>query len=147
MSVNEVLTKTYFADGRMKVPMVSSLVSMTVNITVVVLFSSKLGVGGIALISGIATAINCTINYLVMRKGERLLSGRDWLDILKSLICAAVMGALVYLIQSRFTGLSNIVCVAVCAAAGFAAYMILALILRSDEIRFFKTTLLKRCAK
>ena len=147
MSVNEVLTKTYFADGRMKVPMVSSLVSMTVNITVVVLFSSKLGVGGIALISGIATAINCTINYLVMRKGERLLSGRDWLDILKSLICAAVMGALVYLIQAMFTGLSNFVCVAVCAAAGFAAYMILALILRSDEIRFFKTTLLKRAAK
>ena len=68
MSVNEVLTKTFFADGKTLVPMISSIISMTLNVILVVSLSSVIGVGGIALISGIATVVNCTVNYLVMKK-------------------------------------------------------------------------------
>lgn len=144
MAVNEVLTKTFFADGRTVVPMVTSIVSMSVNVIAVIALSPVLGVGGIALISGIATAINCALNYIVMQRREKLLSGADWLDILRSLICAAAMGAAVYGITLLFPSLPNLALLAVCVIGGIAVYFILAFILRSDEVKMFVNNILKK---
>lgn len=144
MAVNEVLTKTFFADGRTVVPMVTSLISMSVNVITVILLSPVLGVGGIALISGIATAVNCVLNYSVMRKREKLLSGRDWLDLFRSLVCAAVMGTAVYGITRLFPSLPDLALLAVCVIGGVSVYFILAFILRSDEVKLFVNNILKK---
>ena len=144
MSVNEVLTKTFFADGKTLVPMISSIISMTLNVILVVSLSSVIGVGGIALISGIATAVNCTVNYLVMKKSRAMLSGRDWFDILKSVVCAAIMGGAVILIYRASSSLSNVISVVICAAVGIIVYVLLAFLLRSDELKLFAEKILKK---
>ena len=144
MSVNEVLTKTFFADGKTLVPMISSIISMTLNVILVVSLSSVIGVGGIALISGIATAVNCTVNYLVMKKSRAMLSGRDWFDILKSVACAAIMGGAVILIYRASSSLSNVISVVICAAVGIIVYVLLAFLLRSDELKLFAEKILKK---
>ena len=144
MSVNEVLTKTFFADGKTLVPMISSIISMTLNVILVVSLSSVIGVGGIALISGIATVVNCTVNYLVMKKSRAMLSGRDWFDILKSVVCAAIMGGAVILIYRASSSLSNVISVVICAAVGIIVYVLLAFLLRSDELKLFAEKILKK---
>ena len=135
MSVNEVLTKTFFADGKTLVPMISSIVLS---------LSSVIGVGGVALISGIATAVNCTVNYLVMKKSRAILSGRDWFDILKSVVCAAIMGGAVILIYRASSSLSNVISVVICAAVGIIVYVLLAFLLRSDELKLFAEKILEK---
>ena len=144
MAVNEVLTKTFFADGRTLPPMITSLISMTVNVTAVIVLSPILGIGGIALLSGIATALNCTLNYLIMKKSRKLLSGRDWLDIFRSLLCAAVMGAAIFALMRLAPDMSGIVTLIAGIAVGASVYFILALLLRSDEIRLLKNVILKK---
>ena len=128
--------------------MVSSLVSISVNIAAVVLLHKYIGVGGIALISGIATGVNCLINYIIMRRDGRLFSIRDGLDLLRSLLCAAAMGAGIWALKGFvLDGQSAIVVLAACAAAGTVGYLILALVTRSDEVRLFVDKILKKDKK
>ena len=144
MAVNEVLVKMFFSDSRTVIPMISSLVSIAVNITAVVTLHDKIGVGGIALISGIATGVSCLINYLVMRRDGRIFSIRDGVDLLRSLLCAAAMGAGVWWVSRLLEGKSDIIVLAACGAAGVAIYAILAVVTRSDEVSLFISKILKK---
>ena len=144
MAVNEVLVKMFFADKRTVIPMISSLASIAVNITAVVTLHSYIGVGGIALISGLATGVSCLINYIVMRRGGRLFSVRDGIDLLRSLLCAAAMGAAVWGVKSALEGKNSVVMLAACAAAGAAVYGVLATVTRSDEVSLFVNKILKK---
>lgn len=144
MAVNEVLVKMFFADNRTVIPMISSLVSIGVNITAVVTLHSVIGVGGIALISGIATGMNCLINYVVMRRDGRLFALRDWLDLLRSLLCAVVMGAAVFALYKLVACRSDLLVIALCGPAGAVCYAALAFVTRSDEVDLVMRKVLKK---
>lgn len=144
MAVNEVLVKMFFADSRTVVPMISSLISIGVNIVAVVTLHSVIGVGGIALISGIATGVNCLINYLVMRREGKLFALRDWADLLRSLLCALLMGAAVYWLYNLLAGKSDLLVIILCTAAGALCYALLAAVTRSDEVGLLMRKLIRK---
>lgn len=144
MAVNEVLVKMFFADSRTVIPMISSLVSIGVNITAVVTLHSVIGVGGIALISGIATAVNCLINYIVMRRDGRLFGFRDWIDLLRSLLCAGAMGAAVFGVYRLVQNTGNLITIAVCALTGMLCYALLTALTRSDEVSLILRKVMKK---
>lgn len=133
-AVNEVLTKVFFAAQKMIPPMISSLISMAANIIVILVLGSHLGVGGIALVSGLATALNTVINYAVARRmGLLSRAGRDAVDLIKSAVSALVMGAAVLFVADLVSGFGKLVSFALPVLAGAVVYAIVALILRSDE--------------
>ncbi|MBE6707928.1 MAG: murein biosynthesis integral membrane protein MurJ [Ruminococcaceae bacterium] len=135
LAANEVIVKAFFADGNTKIPMISSIVSMIVNIALVSVFADKLGVGGIALASGIAMILNFAINSIVMRKKDGHLFGfGDILDFMRSIIAAAVMGTAIFFLKGYFA--SPIAAVSVCVPTGMAVYFIISIILRSEETSF-----------
>ena len=135
LAVNEVITKMFFASDKTKIPMFTSIISMTVNIAIVVLFADKLGVAGIALASGIAVFLSAAINAAIAAKlGYLSLDRHDMTDLAKSLACAAVMGAAVALVRYLLSGASVIIVMASSIAAGVVMYALLALVLRSDEM-------------
>lgn len=145
MAVNEVLVKLFFADRRTVVPMISSLVSISVNIVAVVCLHQYFGVGGIALISGLATGVNCLINYIVMRRDGKLFSLRDIFDLLRSLLCAGAMGVCVWALKRFVLGdKSTVVVLGACFAGGVVVYALLAVVTRSDEVRLFVDKILKK---
>lgn len=92
LAVNEVLVKAFFAAEKTKLPMFSSLCAMVVNIVVVSVFGEYLGIGGIALVSGGATAVNVFINWCFAAR-SRLMRFRlaDGADIAKTLVSAVLM--------------------------------------------------------
>ena len=92
LAVNEVLVKAFFAAEKTKLPMFSSLCAMAVNIVVVAVFGEYLGIGGIALVSGGATAVNVFINWCFAAR-SRLMRFRlsDGADIAKTLASAGLM--------------------------------------------------------
>jgi len=136
LAANEVLTKAFFADGNTKIPMVSSLISMVFNVALVSIFAERLGVGGIALASGIAMILNFAVNCAVMWHREgKLFSLLDAKDLAVSLVSAAVMGVAVYFARS-ITG-SSIIDLALATLIGMAVYFIASILLRSEETEFF----------
>lgn len=143
LAANEVIVKAFFADGNTKVPMISSIISMVLNIALVSIFADLLGIGGIALASGIAMILNFAINCAVMRKNEgRLFTGADLFDFARSIAAASIMGVAVYFISGMFG--SSVVKVLVSVPAAVAVYFIITALLRSEETGFLLKKFTKR---
>lgn len=135
-SVCEVLTKAFFAVEKTKLPMISSLISMMVNVAVILIFADSLGVGGIALVTALATFVNMAINLALAYKHKIITySGRDLVSIGKSLISAAVMGGAVWYASSLTAGSSRLLGLILPVLCGVVVYAIMSLILCSDEMK------------
>ena len=135
MAANEVIVKALFAAEKPKIPMISSLISMGVNVAVVTVFGSSLGVGGIALVSALATALNLAINVFVAHRRDVCRFGwTDVFDFLKSLVSAGAMVPVILVISSHVG--SPIFKIVLCVAAAAPVYFIVSAVLRSEESKF-----------
>lgn len=136
--INEISVKAFFAEGNTKVPMISSILSMAFNIAAVPIFAKKLGIGGIALASSVATAMNFAINFTVTRRNHKGLFRRhDAVDIVKSVGSAVIMGTTVRILSNYFS--SHAAILAICVPAGISVYFFLTSLFHSDEIAYIKT--------
>jgi len=144
-AVNEVLTKAFFAEEKTKIPMFSAVCSMIFNIAVITLFGEKLGVGGIALVSGIAVMLNMTVNGIIAKKTAVLLpTWRDGADLLKSILSATLMGGAVWVIYGLTAHMGTILSLGLSILAGVVVYALLTLILRSEEMGMMKAMIMKK---
>ena len=135
-AVGEVLTKAFFAVEKTKIPMLSSVVSMSVNIAVILLFGSRMGVGGIALTTAFATAVNMTLNLIAAcRLGLLTPTSADCADAGKSVLSAAVMGIAVWLVRRQLGEMGKLLSFALPVLAGVFVYAVLTALLRSEEMR------------
>ena len=146
-AVSEVLTKAFFAAEKMKYPMIASICSIGVNVILVAIFGTKLGIWGIALVASIAIGVNMLINLLMALK-QKLISpvAADAVDLLKSILAAAVMGVAVGFLSPvlPLTGIANF---AVSVVIGIIVYALAVTILQSDEIKMVFGFLRKRKGK
>ena len=136
----EVLVKAFFAAERMKLPMISALISMTVNVAAVLIGSALLGerfgVGAIALLSALSTGVNMAVNLtFALRRGLIRPGAADWADIAKSVAAAILMGAAVWLVSPLFAGYGRIAALAGPTLVGVLVYAVLTAVLRSEEVR------------
>jgi len=147
-AVNEVLTKAFFAEEKTKIPMISAVCSMVFNIAAVVCFREYLGVGGIALISGIAVMVNLFINGAAAGKLSVMkLTGADVLDLVKSLGAAVLMGGAVYGVFRVTERFGRLVSFALAVSAGVMAYALVTLVIRSEEMMLLKNMIMKKIGK
>lgn len=137
-AVSEVLTKAFFAVEKTKIPMLSSIVSMTFNVVIICVFGDYLGIGGIALVSGIAAGVNMIVN-LIFAYRKKLISfaARDYADIAKSFVSAGVMAAAVYFTAGFCGNFGKIVGFIIPVGVGVVVYAVMTAILRSDEMIMF----------
>ncbi len=135
MSANEVLTKLFFAMQKVKAPMISSMVSIAVNLALVTVLVDTVGFNGIAVASSVTIAICAILNYLFICRGGALLKAKDFIDIAKSMIAAAIMGACVYFLRTRVPFSNDIIITLVLGFAGMAVYAAVLFILSPAELK------------
>jgi peptidoglycan biosynthesis protein MviN/MurJ (putative lipid II flippase) len=118
---------------------------MAFNIAVVTLLGEKLGVGGIALVSGIAVLLNMAINGIIAKKTAilRPTAGDAW-DIIKSVLSAAVMGGAVWGNHQWTAPMGELLSLTLSILTGVAVYALLTLILRSEEMKMLKGIITKK---
>lgn len=134
-AISEVLTKAFFSAEKTKYPMIASVCSMAFNVIVIVLVGGWLHIGGIALISGLAAAVNAIVNlFFAYRTGMISRVGKDIADIAKSVISAVIMGAVVGVVYFLLSSLPLIIAFALSVIAGVVVYAVFTLILRSEEM-------------
>ena len=115
--------------------MISALVSMVFNVSLLILLGERLGVGGIALLSGISAGVNMAVNLVFAVKHGLITPAKaDIIDIIKSVISAAVMGLAAAAVYSLLADSVKIVSFAVPTAVGVIVYAVLVLVLRSEEM-------------
>ncbi len=143
-AVNEVLTKSFFAAQKPKLPMLSSLCAMAVNAAAILLCGSAIldsahPVAWIASVAGIATVVNMLLNLAFTKKiGGLGFARADFLELCKTILAAAAMSAVVYLVSGCFTG--NLTRFAVGTLSGVIVYAVCAVLLRSETL----ATILRR---
>ena len=125
--------------------MISALASMVFNVAVITLFGEALGIGGIALVSGIAVMLNMTVNGIIAKKKAILTpTAGDGRDILKSLLSAAVMGGAVFGVYSLTSRMGDLLSLCLSVLAGVIVYGLLTLILRSEEMGMMKNIVFRK---
>jgi len=147
LAVNEVLIKGFFAAEETKVPMVSALIAMTVNVGVLLVLSGfcadRVTVELIALLSGGATFLNMLINAVrAHRRGMIRLRGTDWLDLCKTILAALCMAPAVWFVSGQFQ--SDFAVVFIGAAVGMLVYFPLTLLLRCECITGIVRSVLRK---
>lgn len=149
-AIGEVLTKAFFAVEKTRLPMLASVISMGFNIAVVFCFKSRLGIGGIALVSALSAAVNMAVNFLFAVRHKLISPDRsDAWDLSKSVLSAAVMGAAVHFTaQIPWVAQSGrLPAFAIPTLAGVIVYAISAALLRSDEMTAVLRTFTRRSQK
>lgn len=133
MAINEVLVKSFFATKKEKFPMIASIAATIANTAFVSVFADRLGIAGIAIASSAAIAVNCCLNLIFARRNSiSAITRAELPDIIKSLISAALMGAVTYVVyhivfaESLIGFFAAVIC-------GALSYLIITLIMRSDE--------------
>jgi putative peptidoglycan lipid II flippase len=135
MAANEVLSKSFFAENRPKIPMMTSLIAMAVNMGLVVVLS-RFGIGGIAISSGIAVIVQCVGNAIAYCRVFRTrFPGADLWDVGKSVLAALLMGGVVGVCLPYLPG-GYLLQAALSVLIGAAVYAAATAVLHSEETWF-----------
>ena len=135
MAANEVMSKSFFAENRPKIPMMTSLIAMAVNMGLVVVLS-RFGIGGIAISSGIAVIVQCVGNAIAYCRVFRTrFPGADLWDMGKSVLAALLMGGVVGVCLPYLPG-GYLLQAVLSVLIGAAVYAIATAVLLSEETRF-----------
>ena len=115
--------------------MYASICAMAVNFALVLFLAEYIGIGGIALASGIAVAVGCIFNYIALLKRDKVLFVRaDVTALIKMALSSAVMAVAVYFISSAVN--SNLIKLLLGVSSGVVVYFIMCVILRVDEVKY-----------
>lgn len=133
-AANEILTKAFFAAEDNKIPMLSAICAMCVNVILVLLLGSYLTTGGVALVTSAVSAVNMVINLIFAYKRGLLIHDKaDSTDIIKSIISALVMGVSVVLFSWNVTLDSRLNALILPTLVGVAVYVAVTAVIKSSE--------------
>lgn len=141
LGLNEVLSKAFFSLKDSKTPMRNSVISMIANIVLAYVLYKLMSTNGLALAAAFGSIINAALNWFCMSgKYPDMIKHRDIIDMIKSVVSAAVMGAVIlpvyYFMASRCSGtVGNLMICLVCGAVGVIVYAVMTLITGESDIK------------
>jgi len=150
-SVMEILTRAFYAQHDTKTPVVIGTVAMGLNVILSILFArlfERLGLfphGGLALANSLATALEATALFIVMRKRLGGIAGNHILrGVIPSGIAALVMGLSIYGWMYVGKNLSPWILAPGGVMAGGIVYLAALWALRVPELTYVVNGVLKR---
>lgn len=142
LAYNEVLSKSFFSMKNSRTPLVTALLSMAANIAMAYIFYGRLSAAGLALATAGGSMVNALLNLIAYRRScGRIFTSADMREVLKLILCAAVMCAAVAAVAAALRGrvpaglVGYIVHGAVCGAVGLVVYFGAALAVGVDSIK------------
>lgn len=143
--VQNVLSRAFYAGQDGKMPLISGIASILVNLVLCLILTDKMDVAGLSL----ATAISSTVAAVVLliptvKKYPKLWNREFWISIGKMMLCSLVMGVTVYLIHRGLSAVladglvSRVLLMAVPTICGVVIYFVLAMVLKLQELDMVK---------
>ena len=141
-SIVEIISRAFYALHDTKTPVVVGVGAMSLNLVLSFAFTAmfkRIGWkphGGLAFANTVATFIESFILLYMMRKRLKGFDGRRILaSFLKFLVAGAGMGLIVQILSRELVIRSHFLKLGVTILAGVVVYLILIIILRSDELK------------
>jgi putative peptidoglycan lipid II flippase len=150
-SIMEVLTRAFFAQQDTKTPVIIGTAAMGLNVVFSILFSwwfEQIGwfpVGGLAFANSLATALEATALYIVMRGRLKGIQGRMILNgFLRCVAAALLMGAGLWLWVQGTAGLPSWVTALGGVVLGGLVYLVGVLVFRVPEVQMIASIVIRR---
>lgn len=153
VAVSRILTSVFYSMKDTATPVWVAFFAFIANTIFCFALVGPMGHNGLALATTLASAVNCAILFVILKKRFGTFGGREVMASgLKSLGASTVMGLAVYVILFRFsTGLmgdaARVTLVAVCLAFGLVTYITASKFLQVTELAFLKGFFLRRRKK
>lgn len=150
--LQEMLNKAFYAEQNGKTPMRVSVVGILLNIALSFTFvrGLNIGIAGLPMAASIASTFMAVVLAVILGKKYTVFDKEFFINLLKIIIAAAVMVAVVMLLSGvtyNDSFLGNFLTLAVPSAAGFAGYIVIALLLKTNEIKMILEMFNKRSVK
>lgn len=141
-AVCEVLNKSFYALSDGKTPMITSIIGIAVNFIAAALLVGvfKRGVGGLALASAISSiSIAVCLLFMINKRRKGVITREFVINLFKILICGIAAFAVakmvdVFVAEFGEGTLLTLLRLCVCAVPAFIVYLVLAYLLKVDEI-------------
>ena len=135
-SALEVVNRVFYAQKDTITPLLSSLVSMGINLGLALLLYERLLAGGLALSNGVAVTVEVLIMLVIAhRRLGGVYAASMASTLLRTLLAAGAMGGAILLFQGLFPTLSPIFIAIGGGGLGLLVYLGVGLLLRIEEIR------------
>ncbi len=152
--IQNILSRVFYAEQNGRIPLITGLVSILLNVVLCAVLSPVMDVAGLALASSVSSTVSALL--LLIPAGRRcsgIITAKFWLDLLKMALCAVVMCAAVWgvkLLASDIAGdgvAGRTIAVLLPAVTGAAVYFAAAFILRVPEMRSVISSAAKKLRK
>ena len=138
-AVQAILSRAFYAEQNGKIPLISGIISIGVNVALCVMLTEKMDVGGLAFASAVSQSVSAVVLVVPMQKKNKIFDKEFVCEVIKMIICTVIMAAVVIAVKavalpmlpSGFIG--NVICASVCVALGGAVYAVLSYILKIQE--------------
>lgn len=152
--VQTILSRAFYAMKNGKVPLISGIISIAVNIILSLLLIDRFDVAGLGIASALSmTAAGATMIIPMQRLSGNYIDKQMCIDFIKMILAAVIMGAVVIWVRNGLLSVfadsivGRIAVVGLPAAAGFIIYMLLAKLIRLEQADFavqFLTKMIQR---
>jgi putative peptidoglycan lipid II flippase len=149
-SIMEVLTRAFYAQHDTKTPVIIGVIAMGLNIVFSILFSKYfeslgwLPLGGLAFANSLATAIEATLLFIVMRKRLNGIEGNHILrGAIPSLIAATMMALALFYFLNYGKNLTVWLIVPIGVLIGGIVYFAMLFILRVPELSYIANGIIR----
>jgi putative peptidoglycan lipid II flippase len=155
--VVHVLTRAFYAMQDTRIPVLWAVIAVAINVPLMAILSGPMEVEGLALALSISASLEVIGLALALRRRiDSIDEGRILQSGLRSVLAAGVaalvmLGGLTaaqeWFVSLLANGLGRVLVLLVLAAAGTAAYVLVAILLRSDELGQVRRYLLHRAPR
>ncbi len=143
-ALQNILCRVYYARQDGRTPLIASVISIAVNIVCCEFFVEWMGISGL----GLASAVSSTVYAIALavplqRSGNRIVTKKFCVDMMKITISACIMAIAVYglvsLIEGVLSGIPGKLLVLILpTAAGIVVFFVLTALLKMDELNYIK---------
>jgi len=135
-SALEVVNRVFYAQKDTITPFLSSVVSMVINLGLALVLVQSLAAGGLALSNGIAVTVEVLIMLVIAHRRMAGVEAGSMLNtLIRALLAAGAMGAVIIAFITTAPGLSPLAAAAAGGVLGVSVYVGVGLLLGIEEIR------------
>lgn len=146
IGIRDVLSRTFYSMHNTKTPMVNAAIALLMNISLNIVLSKYLGLGGLALATSISAIFCSVLLGISLRKKIGCFGIKNLILTFIKILCASVtMGILAKCIyKTLLNNISSNTALFVAIGTGAAVYFVIILFMRIEEVDVMKKRLIGR---
>ncbi|MCL2376049.1 MAG: murein biosynthesis integral membrane protein MurJ [Defluviitaleaceae bacterium] len=142
-----ILSRAFFSIMDGKVPMITSLVAIAINVVASIVLVDFMGLGGIALAQSISVTTAGVAMLFILSRRFPVLSGQTVANLLKMGFSAAFMAVILVGVMHLIGNLPYILIIGIISLLGVCIYFTIGSLLRIDEAKIAKDLILAKFRK